>query len=60
MPFNANNKTLTFAGNLNCTTWMKVNLCIYKKVLRCHRPAGTQVDKTKGLFSVLSREVIEE
>lgn len=42
MPFNANNKTHAFAGNLNCAAWMKVNLCIYK----CSRMSQTNRNST--------------
>lgn len=56
MPFNANNTTLTFAGNLNFATWMKVNLCIYKNVLKCHRPAGPQLDKKRDYFYFLAEK----
>lgn len=47
MPFNANNKTRSFAGNLNCPTWMKINPCIYKNALESHRLTGTQPTKQK-------------
>lgn len=57
MPFNASNKTHAFTGNLSCATWMKVNLCIHKNVLECHRLTGTQPTiKNKRLFLFLSRD----
>lgn len=56
MPFNTNDKTDAFAGNLNCATWMTVNLCIYKNVLKQHRPTGIQSTKNKKLFLFLSRD----
>lgn len=50
MLFNASNKTPTFAGYLNLCYLDESKYVHIEKSPKCHRPAGTQLDKNQGVI----------